>query len=202
MAVTIGIFSRCAPELYDWLFNYLKNKDVKVLTFSISNTNKEEFRAAVSQCDFTILYHSKTRGRVNITDVNDSLYDEELRHMSAAHGRDKTFVVVDDLHDSSSETRARILENQRSIGSLARDVFLFTRADNDNEADMNDRMKPMMQSIQEALQPLTPPVSRPSSNSPEPSETGSSAKGGSHLLLYENQLVAHLWRFRDSLERF
>lgn len=41
----------------------------------------------LSQCTFGILYHTKNRGRVNITDVEEALYDEELETISAELGK-------------------------------------------------------------------------------------------------------------------
>ncbi|KAM5151640.1 uncharacterized protein ACMZJ9_009874 [Mantella aurantiaca] len=82
----IGIFSRSSADEYSWLSAALRSSG-KVIPFYISNSNTWEFKDTVSQCTFAILYHSKTRGRVNVTDVTDSLYDDEVKHMSHALGK-------------------------------------------------------------------------------------------------------------------
>ncbi|MEE6527766.1 hypothetical protein FKM82_029372, partial [Ascaphus truei] len=46
-------------------------------------------------------------------------------------GKDNVIVVVDDLEDSSSEEKRRILQNQPSIGRLAQDLILFTKEETD-----------------------------------------------------------------------
>ncbi|CAH2308054.1 Hypothetical predicted protein [Pelobates cultripes] len=71
-----------------------------------------QFMEDVSECKFGILYHTKNRGRINVTDVADSLYDEELKSMSDNLGKDNVLVVIDDLEDSSPQERNRILQNQ------------------------------------------------------------------------------------------
>lgn len=85
----VGIFSRSAPDDYDWLTRALKSSNLVKESRSVFISNREEhhFRDAVQDCDFTILYHTKNRGRINITNVTDSLYDEQLQYMSTYKGR-------------------------------------------------------------------------------------------------------------------
>ncbi|KAG8548348.1 hypothetical protein GDO81_025684 [Engystomops pustulosus] len=93
--------------------------------------NYTDFYSEIRNCSFAILYHTKKHGRLNITDVTDSLYDEELRDLSEYLGKDKVIVVIDDLQKTDSSEKTRILENQPSIGRLATDLFLFNeRKDN------------------------------------------------------------------------
>ncbi|PIN97369.1 hypothetical protein AB205_0128450 [Aquarana catesbeiana] len=91
-----------------------------------------KFRDDVSRCTFGILYHTRNRGRINIVDVTNSLYDEEMNYMSQHLGKEKVIVVVDDLEDTSDVEKRRILESQPSIGTLARDIFLFSANDKKN----------------------------------------------------------------------
>ncbi|XP_063285183.1 uncharacterized protein LOC134571065 [Pelobates fuscus] len=144
VATTIGIFSRSAEDEYNWLTRRL-GKKYKVQSFFISNTNHQAFRESVSNCHIAILYHSKTRGRVNITDVTDSLYDTELEFMARTRGKKKVFVVVDDLDDSSINTKQSILQNQPSIHLLAGDVFLFSREDKRNDETMTEKVVQIVQ---------------------------------------------------------
>ncbi|XP_053551167.1 uncharacterized protein LOC128642428 isoform X2 [Bombina bombina] len=138
--VVVGIFSRSSGTDYNWLTTHLKSEAFQNLVedvkpFFISNSNGKEFRNTVAECNFGILYHTKKRGRVNVTDVTDSLYDYELNYMSDILGKRNVIVVVDDLQESSTAEKNRILKSQTSIGELAADIILFT----DKERDPNYR---------------------------------------------------------------
>ncbi|XP_053550878.1 uncharacterized protein LOC128642208 [Bombina bombina] len=130
----VGIFSREGDSCYDWLVQQLLSPMFKPLVTDvrcvyISNTGSQNFYNEVSKCAFAILYHSKKRGRINVTDVVDSLYDEELMHLSRALGKDRVVVVIDDLEDSTLAEKNRILSEQRSIAALATDLFLISESE-------------------------------------------------------------------------
>ncbi|XP_072273231.1 uncharacterized protein [Pyxicephalus adspersus] len=130
----VGIFSRSSTEDYSWLMTlltseYFTDNIHEVKPCYISNYGFQRFINDLSQCTFGILYHTKNRGRVNITDVIDSMYDEELDYLQMMLGQDNVIVVIDDLEDSSDQEKARILENQPSIGRLASDLFLISHKD-------------------------------------------------------------------------
>ncbi|XP_075037370.1 uncharacterized protein LOC142098422 [Mixophyes fleayi] len=132
---TVGIFSRSPESEYKWLIVQLNSSSFQsvvqdVRACYISNNRFWQFREDVSQCTFGILYHTKNRGRINITDVPDSLYDAELEYMSEELGNSKVIVVVDDLENSSDKEKKRILELQPSIKTNAQDMFLFTSEEN------------------------------------------------------------------------
>ncbi|XP_071978902.1 uncharacterized protein [Engystomops pustulosus] len=126
----VGIFSR-SPEIEsDWLkvlleSGYFREAVEGVQSHYISSRGFRQFTMDVSNCTFGVLYHTKNRGRINITDVTDSLYDEELDYMSTTLNKN-LIVVVDDLENSNAEEKSRILEHQPSIQEKARDLFLFT----------------------------------------------------------------------------
>uniref|UniRef100_A0A8C5PU73 Uncharacterized protein n=1 Tax=Leptobrachium leishanense TaxID=445787 RepID=A0A8C5PU73_9ANUR len=129
---TVGIFSRSAEEDYSWLQTRLRsdafqNRVQEVRSCYISSSGFRQFHQDVSQCSFGILYHSKNRGRVNVTDVTDALYNDELRYLSDALGRENVAVLIDDLDDSGPNMRSRILQNQPSIERLAGDLILCDR---------------------------------------------------------------------------
>ncbi|XP_031749595.1 uncharacterized protein LOC116407756 [Xenopus tropicalis] len=129
---TVGIVSRSAESDYKWLGQYLKDSfQIEVRPIYISNSGKLKFWDDVSHCTFAILYHTQKRGRINITDVTNSLYDEEIQHLASALGKDNVIVVADDLDNSSIEERERILQRQPSIGLYARDLILFTKKETD-----------------------------------------------------------------------
>ncbi|XP_040211817.1 uncharacterized protein LOC120942925 isoform X2 [Rana temporaria] len=142
----IGIFSRSAAEEYNWLSAALRSSG-KAVPFYITNSNFREFRDQVSKCAFAILYHSKTRGRVNVTDVTDSLYDDEVKHMSQALGREKVVVVVDDLDDSSEGAKNRILQSQGTIRDQTRDLYLFTREEKRDEERIKEKLQPFLRTL-------------------------------------------------------
>ncbi|XP_063791165.1 uncharacterized protein LOC134945656 isoform X2 [Pseudophryne corroboree] len=124
----VAIFSRSEENDYRWLLSIL-SEDFTVGTFLISNSNHLQFIQEVRNCRFAILYHTKNRGRVNITNVTDSLYDEEIKVLSRELGKNQVIVVIDDLEDSSDDTKRRILEQQPSLRDLTRDISLFTVQD-------------------------------------------------------------------------
>ncbi|MEE6519246.1 hypothetical protein FKM82_030893 [Ascaphus truei] len=130
--IHFGIFSRTTKDKYGWMTELLKSETFKdsvadVCDIYISNAFLQfTEKVSQSQCRFAILYHTKNHGRINITDVTDSLYDKELRYLSDTLGKKNVIVVVDDLEDSSSEEKRRILQNQPSILRLAQEMFLFS----------------------------------------------------------------------------
>ncbi|XP_072273021.1 uncharacterized protein [Pyxicephalus adspersus] len=142
----VGIFSRSSIEDYSWLVKQLtsehfRNQIQEVRPCYISNNGFQTFLDNMSQCTFGILYHTKNRGRINITDVTDSLYDEELEYLQQMLGKDNVIVIIDDLQDSSNKERTRILENQPKIGKLARDLCLISHAEKDDEKTMIRKLK-------------------------------------------------------------
>ncbi|KAG8433513.1 hypothetical protein GDO86_017703 [Hymenochirus boettgeri] len=106
--------------------NLLGFYEENVETFYISN-NRRSFTRDVSMCTFAILYHSKRRGRINVVNVTDSLYDEELEYLSQQLGKTNVIVVIDDVDDSSCSEKERIQSQQRNIKELATDLFLFSK---------------------------------------------------------------------------
>ncbi|OCT61896.1 hypothetical protein XELAEV_18047927mg [Xenopus laevis] len=127
---TVGIFSRDDRDNYNWLMSLLHltlfHSVVKnVLPKYISNSFME-FEQNVSQCSFAILYHTLKRGRLNITDVTDSLYDEELKHLCETLGKKNVIVVIDDLTDSSDAKMREIIRAQPSIELHACKLFLIS----------------------------------------------------------------------------
>ncbi|KAE8578291.1 hypothetical protein XENTR_v10023437 [Xenopus tropicalis] len=155
---TIGIFSRSAESDYDWLQRSLKTEFSDLVAdvglYYISNNGRRQFWDNVSQCTFGILYHTMRRGRLNITDVTDSLYDEELQYMAGVLGKKNVIVVADDLEDSSTVQKDRILVQQRSIGEYACDLVLLTQADKGD----NVRLEGKLGNIRSALQVTSPYV--------------------------------------------
>ncbi|XP_066433720.1 uncharacterized protein [Eleutherodactylus coqui] len=126
----VGIFSREDESCYRWLSGQLlESRNVRDVRSVIITNNSLTFYEEASKCNFAILYHSKTRGRINVTDVTDSLYDMELQHLNTVHGRQNVLVVIDDLDSSNEEEKARILTFQPKIRNLAEDLFLFSSAD-------------------------------------------------------------------------
>ncbi|XP_073505037.1 uncharacterized protein [Phyllobates terribilis] len=126
----VGIFSRSSESEYEWLkreleSEYFRGAVENVQPYYISNRGFQQFMTNVSNSTFGILYHTKNRGRINITNVTDSLYDEELDYMSQMMNR-QVIVVVDDLNIGDDEEKSRILCSQPSIEEKALDLFLIT----------------------------------------------------------------------------
>ncbi|XP_075422689.1 uncharacterized protein LOC142463614 [Ascaphus truei] len=154
--MSVGIFSRDGQSSYKWLSHFLAVTPPTVMDVRpvyISSNNSQNFREEVSKCKFAILYHTKKRGRINITDVTDSLYDEELEYLSHCLGKEKVIVLIDDLQDISSLEKTRILQNQPSIGRLAHNLFLFNRVDKENLPVLgtSDSMKKKLEQIKKII---------------------------------------------------
>ncbi|KAM4026198.1 uncharacterized protein ACNLHF_026506 [Anomaloglossus baeobatrachus] len=131
--LVVGIFSREDSSTYDWLIRLLLSADFRsvvgdVRPVAITNTvcgGSWRLADEIDKCTFAILYHSKKRGRLNITDVTDALYNEELRDLSARLGREKVLVLVDDLDDGDDGAHGRITQEQHSISRLAGLMVVF-----------------------------------------------------------------------------
>ncbi|XP_075422678.1 uncharacterized protein LOC142463612 [Ascaphus truei] len=154
--MAVGIFSRDGQSSYKWLSHFLAVTPPTVMDVRpvyISSNNSKNFREEVSKCKFAILYHTKKRGRINITDVTDSLYDEELEYLSHCLGKEKVIVLIDDLEDISSLEKTRIQQNQPSIGRLADNLFLFNREDKENLPVLgtSDSMKKKLEQIKKII---------------------------------------------------
>ncbi|KAG9470398.1 hypothetical protein GDO78_017904 [Eleutherodactylus coqui] len=130
--VSVGIFSRDDESCYQWLAGYLSTiRHVQsIYSVYVSEKSLVSFREDARRCSFAILYHTKKRGRINITDVTDSLYDEELKYLSSTKGKENVMVVIDDLEDEGDNRhRIRILQNQPSLQRLTSEVICFTLED-------------------------------------------------------------------------
>ncbi|XP_077303175.1 uncharacterized protein LOC143923394 isoform X3 [Lithobates pipiens] len=142
----VGIFSRSSSDDYSWLVellksNYFRETVQEVRPCYIFNNGFQQFVNDLSQCTIGILYHTKNRGRINITDVHDSLYDEELENLNKILGIDNVLVVIDDVEDSSDQEKSRILENQPSIGEWASDLLLISQTDKADKSKLERKLK-------------------------------------------------------------
>ncbi|XP_073505104.1 uncharacterized protein [Phyllobates terribilis] len=137
----VGIFSRSTERDYSWVVKKLRSEEFNSLVLNVkscfiyNNQNFQEFIEDINQCTVGILYHSKNRGRVNITNVTDSLYDEELETLHMILGKRNVLVVIDDLEDSDGYRKKGILQEQRSIVERAADLLLVSH---------NDKMDPWL----------------------------------------------------------
>ncbi|XP_018429396.1 PREDICTED: uncharacterized protein LOC108801988 [Nanorana parkeri] len=134
--IKVAICSRDSEENYNWLKDFLEKRmcrktKIEVHPVYITN-NTSQFYKEVSGYHFAILYHTKKRGRINITNVTDSLYDQELQHLSGKFGRNHVAVVVDDLESSDHREKEIIINGQPDLKKHAGEVFLFTERDKDS----------------------------------------------------------------------
>ncbi|XP_053326502.1 uncharacterized protein LOC128501151 [Spea bombifrons] len=157
---TVGIFSRSSRKDYEWLETLLRSaafgsqvKDVR--SFVISNNGFRQFTEEVSRCSAGILYHTKNRGGLNITDVTSSLYDEELKYLASRLGKDNVFVLIDDLEDADGEEKTKILETQPSIVRFASDLLLITSREKTNNEGLLKKL--CFNDDKEENRPLTAP---------------------------------------------
>ncbi|XP_077129794.1 uncharacterized protein LOC143785029 [Ranitomeya variabilis] len=130
----VRIFSRDGKDNYKWLiillYTMFKSLVGKVKHTYISNSGGN-FITGLSQSSFAILYHTKKRGRLNIANVTDSLYDEELKDLRDHLGKSNVVVLVDDVEDSSDSNRRRILEEQQ-LDSYATELILISEREKES----------------------------------------------------------------------
>lgn len=135
----MGIFSRDDSRYYQWLSQSLESSSaVKSVNHCYISNNFPAFQEEVRNCTFAILYHTTKHGRLNLTNVTDSLYDKELQHLHDKLGKDNVIVVIDDVEDGRKQ-ETQILAEQPSIGKLAHGLFLFSEMDKaENGEDTED----------------------------------------------------------------
>lgn len=142
----VAICSRDCEENYEWLKDFLENRmckrtKIEVHPVYITN-NTSQFYKEVAGYHCAILYHTKKRGRINITNVTDSLYDQELKFLSEKFGRKRVTVVVDDLENSANSERDKIKNGQPDLKAHAKEVFLFTNEDHNCTKERLKKMPP------------------------------------------------------------
>lgn len=141
--MVVGIFSRESDETYYWLINLLLSpqfrsvvQDVRpVLVSNVMCGHSTQLTQEIDKCNFAILYHTRRRGRLNVTNVTDSLYDQELRHLSEKLGRERVIVLVDDMETDDLAVYNKILHDQPLINQLSGLLILM----NEDEKSLYDR---------------------------------------------------------------
>ncbi|XP_069591249.1 uncharacterized protein [Ranitomeya imitator] len=149
---TVQIFSRSGEVEYRWLLDGLR-EEWTVSAFTITNSNSGAFCDQIYRCSFAILYHSRNRGRVNITDVTDSLYDDEVKAISEGLGKERLIVVIDDLDDSSDQAKDRILTHQHSLKIRTQEIFLVTTQEKTNHELLRRKMGNIKSIIANSVRP-------------------------------------------------
>ncbi|XP_068102765.1 uncharacterized protein [Hyperolius riggenbachi] len=144
----VGILSRDSMICYNWLTNVLRRSPVvkAVHPIYISSNDSLEYRDKINKCTLAIIYHTTNRGRVNVTNVTDSLYDEQIEYLHVKIGKDNVIVVVDNLQDSSDQKKEKILKDQPRIKELTRDLFLFEETNERIENMGDDANVPLIHS--------------------------------------------------------
>ncbi|XP_077303108.1 uncharacterized protein LOC143923363 isoform X2 [Lithobates pipiens] len=153
----VRIFSRDGKENYKWLLSVLQSAMFQSLVGSVSGTyitnNFRSFTDDLTDCTFAILYHTKKRGRLNIANITDSLYDEELGDLKSQLGKN-VIVLLDDLDDSSDGNMRRILQEQPLIEECAEKLILISELEkhsaNLTGPDLRMSSAPISQRMQDA----------------------------------------------------
>ncbi|XP_073491573.1 uncharacterized protein [Aquarana catesbeiana] len=164
----VGIFSRDGKENYKWLLNVLQLAMFQSFVGSVLGTyitnNFRSFTDDLTQCTFAILYHTKKRGRLNIANITDSLYDEELRDLEDHLGKQNVIVLLDDLEDSSDGNMKRILQEQPLIDECADKLILISelekQAANLTGSDPRMSSTPISQTMQDAYNSIQTKIKR------------------------------------------
>ncbi|XP_071978208.1 uncharacterized protein [Engystomops pustulosus] len=141
----VGIFSRSSEREFSWLVDSLRSEDFPHLVTSVTsflitnNQTYQNFLDNIGECTFGIIYHTKNRGSVSVTNVTDSLYDQELETLNNLLGRQNVLVVIDDLEDSSDHRKMEILKDQPSIQEWATDLLLMSNTDKRDRGRMREK---------------------------------------------------------------
>uniref|UniRef100_A0A803K6Z6 Uncharacterized LOC116407692 n=1 Tax=Xenopus tropicalis TaxID=8364 RepID=A0A803K6Z6_XENTR len=150
----VRVFSRCAKSNYNWLVALLRSKDfgnLEVHAVEITNTFSK-FLSDANNCTFAILYHSLHYGRLSITDVTDSLYEEHLKVLSQRLGKEKVIVVLDDLKESSFQEKWRILQSQPSIGRYSQELLLFSETEKKSRGYASGIIQDRLEKLKKSLE--------------------------------------------------
>ncbi|KAG9468044.1 hypothetical protein GDO78_013849 [Eleutherodactylus coqui] len=142
----VGVFFRSEDRNFSWLMTLLTSEAFRDHVLSvrpcfISNSGHQQLEEDLSHCTFGILYHTKNRGKVNITDMTDSLYDEELQRLSVTLEKKNIIVVIDDVEDSSDHQKSLILHSQPKIATYANDLVLVSHQDKTDNMGQEARAK-------------------------------------------------------------
>ncbi|XP_063285172.1 uncharacterized protein LOC134571058 [Pelobates fuscus] len=132
----VGIFSRDGDVNYVWLVKLLLSQFFnsvvdEVRSVYISNI-RSNFLSELRNFSFAILYHTQKRGRLNVTNVTDSLYDEELEDLHNQYGKKNVIVLMDDLEDNSQNKKDKILREQYDIKDKACELFLISEMEKES----------------------------------------------------------------------
>ncbi|XP_073491442.1 caspase-7-like isoform X2 [Aquarana catesbeiana] len=124
----VGITTRAPENSFRWLDDFIMKEysdHIYVVHLPITNYNRHDWMETVNACSAVILYHTKHQGRVNITDVEGALYEEELQYLNTILGRERVVILLDDMDDISEEERRRILRTQISLDRLSSHLILI-----------------------------------------------------------------------------
>ncbi|XP_043923938.1 uncharacterized protein LOC122798903 [Protopterus annectens] len=91
--------------------------------------------------DVYILYHTAKMGRLNLTNVLDSLYDWYLSYLAVRKGHERVIILLDDLHDPEA-AKQTIEENQPTAVKCSGNIFCFkSRGEHESDIWNNTEMK-------------------------------------------------------------
>ncbi|XP_043923662.1 uncharacterized protein LOC122798641 [Protopterus annectens] len=79
-----------------------------------------------------ILYHSKCYGRINLTDVNDSLYDGYLKYLSERFGSSRILMIIDDL-DNPELTKQTVEKNQPTAVKCCEKIYYLKKEEEEDK---------------------------------------------------------------------
>uniref|UniRef100_A0A4W3HAB9 Uncharacterized protein n=1 Tax=Callorhinchus milii TaxID=7868 RepID=A0A4W3HAB9_CALMI len=92
-----------------------------------------------------VFHHSNRQGRMNITDVFDSLYDHILMYMSQKVGRESIIFIVDNVQDGQT-AQDNIKVEQRTLSQSCNEIFIFQETEKNGwNQQEKDRLKTFLQ---------------------------------------------------------
>uniref|UniRef100_A0A4W3HUH2 Uncharacterized LOC103189741 n=2 Tax=Callorhinchus milii TaxID=7868 RepID=A0A4W3HUH2_CALMI len=85
-----------------------------------------------------VFHHSVLQGRMNLTDVYDSLYDNVLKSTSNKAGKESIIFIVDDVQDGKT-SQNNIKVEQPTLSQCCESVFVFQKTEKNRWNQQEDR---------------------------------------------------------------
>eukprot|EP00062_Callorhinchus_milii_P023787 gi/632982994/ref/XP_007908428.1/ PREDICTED: uncharacterized protein LOC103189735 [Callorhinchus milii] len=97
-----------------------------------------------------VFHHSVLQGRMNLTDVYDSLYDNVLKSTSNKAGKESIIFIVDDVQDGKT-AQDNIKAEQPTLSQCCKSIFVFQKTEENGWNQQEDcRLKKFLQTYSNA----------------------------------------------------
>eukprot|EP00062_Callorhinchus_milii_P023782 gi/632982989/ref/XP_007908426.1/ PREDICTED: uncharacterized protein LOC103189732 [Callorhinchus milii] len=143
----VRFMGRCLCLGFHWLFSrYCGFRYIDLNSWMKQEARKcKPFLGCLWQKKLYVFHHSALQGRMNITDVYDSLYDYILRYMSWRVGRKSIIFIVDNVQDGKT-AQNNIKVEQPTLSQCCNNIFIFQNTEENGWNQLEDhRLKKYLQ---------------------------------------------------------